>query len=129
MEERLPVLRIVHNIVMTQTTATDGQHLFYNGSYIKSLSDSQLDALIMHELLHILKGQIYVTDKDLIVWNYACDFKNNNELLSMGMDIPPGMPTSKALLGMSEEKIYQIIYPWTKFKCINGSINRSQVSE
>jgi len=121
LKERLPDFRIVHNIVMTQTTATDGQHLFYNSRYISTLTDDQLDVLVMHEILHVLKGHIYPNGKDLTVWNIACDFNVNNDLVLLGMELPPGMHESRFDSSLDAEAIYQIIYPWKKYKMINSS--------
>jgi len=120
----LPVLRIAHNIVMTQTISTNGQCLFYASDYIKTLDDDELDAVVMHEILHVLKGHIYVTNNDLVIWNIACDFDVNNDLVAFGMKLPVGMLLSNRFDGMLAEDIYKVVYPWTRFKAINGSINR-----
>lgn len=123
-KEMLPVLRIAHNIVMTQTISTNGQYLFYASDYIKTLDDDELDAVVMHEILHVLKGHIYVTNNDLVIWNIACDFDVNNDLIAFGMKLPVGMLLSNRFDGMLAEDIYKVVYPWTRFKAINGSINR-----
>lgn len=127
LKESLPELIVVHNIVMTQTTSTDGTHIYYSKRFVDTLTDEELDGLMMHEIIHILKDHIYPGKRNLFAWNVACDFNSNSDVLSLGMKLPDGVLISDKFDGMDEKQIYRKIYPNLK-KALNGIINRKLTS-
>lgn len=70
------------------TAATDGKKIFFNPKFLDSLSDSELDFIMMHEILHIVlqhcfRGQGLDSER----YNIACDIVvNSNILLSNNMN-------------------------------------------
>ena len=71
-----------------ETAATDGVKIFFNPVFLDSISDSELDYILMHEILHVvLQHCSSNADRDSEKFNIACDIVvNSNILKSCGMD-------------------------------------------
>ena len=71
-----------------ETAATDGVRIFFNPDFLDSISDSELDFILMHEILHVvLQHCSRRGDRDSEQFNIACDIVvNSNILKSCGMD-------------------------------------------
>lgn len=71
------------------TAATDGLRIFFGPAFLDDLSDSELDFVMMHEILHVvLQHCIRGEGKDDDLFNIACDIVvNSNILLSNDMDL------------------------------------------
>lgn len=72
------------------TAYTDGERIMFGKAFIKELSDSELDTVMMHEILHVVLGHCWrgenVTDHER--FNIACDIViNSNILLENHMNI------------------------------------------
>lgn len=71
-----------------ETASTDGKRIFFGSEFLDELSDSELDFVMMHEVLHVVlqhcfRGKDY--DKEL--FNIACDIVvNSNIMLSNNGD-------------------------------------------
>lgn len=64
------------------TAATDGRHLFYNTKFVGMLNLNQLIFLIGHEILHVIYEHMdRRNDRDPNIWNVACDFAVNADLI------------------------------------------------
>ena len=69
-----------------QTAATDGKTIWYNASFLNSLSEGEANFILMHEIFHVMlrhsaRNADRTRDKD--IWNTACDIIINNMLLKM----------------------------------------------
>ena len=65
-----------------QTAATDGYKIYFGPKFMSELSDSELEFVLMHEVMHIvlqhcLRGQ----DKDNEIYNIAADIVINSNIL------------------------------------------------
>ncbi len=71
------------------TAATDGEKIFFSPEFMRQLSDSELDFVLMHEIMHIaLKHCFRDEGRDPELFNIACDIVvNSNILQSCGMNI------------------------------------------
>lgn len=71
-----------------ETAATDGTHIFFGPEFLDNLSDSELDFVMMHEILHVVLQHCFRTgDRDTNTFNIACDIVvNSNILLSNNMN-------------------------------------------
>ncbi len=71
-----------------ETASTDGVRIFFNPNFLDSISDSELDFVLMHEILHVvLKHCSRTGERDNERFNIACDIVvNSNILKSFGMD-------------------------------------------
>ena len=70
------------------TAATDGKRIYFSPEFLDELSDSELDFIMMHEILHVvLQHCLRNGDRDTMEFNIACDIVvNSNILLSVGND-------------------------------------------
>ena len=70
-----------------ETAATDGHRIFFGPKFLDELSDSELDFIMMHEILHVvLQHCMRQGDYDSEQFNIACDIVvNSNILLSNNM--------------------------------------------
>ena len=72
-----------------ETSYTDGVRIAFNPDYLKELSDSELEFVLMHNVLHAALGHPFrvQTDYNLEIYDKACDIVvNSNILYSFGMD-------------------------------------------
>jgi predicted metal-dependent peptidase len=66
------------------TAATDGRKFLYNTTFINKLTDGELDFLVGHEVLHCVYDHMQARgDRDHQVYNAACDFNINMELIKV----------------------------------------------
>ncbi len=72
-----------------ETACTDGVRIEFNPDFLESLSDSELDYVMMHEILHVvLQHCLRNGDRQPERFNIACDIVvNSNILLENKMDI------------------------------------------
>ena len=72
-----------------ETAATDGRRIFFGPRFLDELSDSELDFIMMHEILHVvLQHCLRQGDRDNEQFNIACDIVvNSNILLSENMNL------------------------------------------
>lgn len=70
------------------TAATDGVRIMFGADFLDSLTDSELDFVMMHEILHVvLRHCLRGADRDGERFNIACDIVvNSNILLEHQMD-------------------------------------------
>lgn len=65
-----------------ETAATDGERILFNPEFLESLSDRELDFIMMHEVLHVaLQHCSRVSDMDKEQFNIACDIVVNSNIL------------------------------------------------
>ena len=71
-----------------ETAATDGSRIFFGPKFLDSLDDTELDFVMMHEILHVVLQHCLRTDKrEHERFNIACDIVvNSNILLSENMN-------------------------------------------
>ena len=85
----LLLMHMVYSIDANAETAyTDGTRIAFGPKFLESLTDSELDFVMMHEILHVvLQHCIRGEDRDHERMNIACDIVvNSNILLENNMD-------------------------------------------
>src|SRR5437868_3445494 len=71
------------------TCSTDGTHLFYNSEFVASLPDSELTAIMAHEVMHCALLHCFRRGaRDPEQWNRATDYAINSELQAAGFNLP-----------------------------------------
>ena len=97
------------------TAATDGQDIFVNQDFVRSLSSPQVDGLLLHEVLHaallhvLRRGQ-----REPLLWNIAADVVVNGMIAQQsGFELPQGGIRDPELEHLSVEEIYEILLPNT----------------
>ena len=92
-----------------KTMATDGVSLFYNPTFVESLTPSQLVGCLAHEVMHPgLQHHTRRGDRDPRKWNEAADYAINPMLRDAGLDLPEGVLLDDQYRGMSAEQIYNV---------------------
>ena len=65
-----------------ETACTDGTRITFGSDFLDSLSDSELDFVMMHEILHVvLQHCLRGEDRDHETFNIACDIVVNSNIL------------------------------------------------
>jgi len=101
--EALPVEDAPHLAV----AGTDGSRLMFNFDHVSMLDDEQLDGLVMHEIIHVIDMHAErAVDKNLIMWNSACDLRSNYILRSVHMKVPTDTADNPYYDGMPVDLIY-----------------------
>ena len=74
------------------TLATDGQKIYWNKDFVKSISEKELQAVLVHEASHVIwEHPLRKGNRDHVVWNYATDYVINGYLFfDLGMKLPKG---------------------------------------
>src|SRR5262249_55643629 len=98
------------------TLATDGRHLSLNPAFALSLSPDELVGVVAHEVLHnALAPHARRGQRDVDLWNVACDLAVNPLLVRAGFCLPstrlvPGEdPFADLPEGKSAEEYYDLL--------------------
>ncbi len=89
------------------TAYTNGTVMGYNPDFINSLTQAQITAVVIHEVLHCAMGHPWRKDnREHFRWNIACDFAINPVITDAGYTLPDNCLLDPALHGKSAEWIY-----------------------
>lgn len=90
------------------TLAVDGNHIFYNSSFIvDKLSDSLCRSAVAHEVMHCALNHLSrVDDRNPKKWNYACDYAINQILKDSGFEVGEHWLISPVYKDMTADQIY-----------------------
>lgn len=104
------------------TAATDGDKIYFSPAFMETLSDSELDFVMMHEIMHIVlqhcnRGNDF---DDHERFNIACDIvvnsnickSNNNNLNSISINGKPSMhltPNKEEGFKFTAEEVYEML--------------------
>jgi predicted metal-dependent peptidase len=93
------------------TACTDGRDVYYNPAYLAGLTPPQLDAVLLHEVLHAaLSHPGRVRARDPVRWNIAADIVVNGIVAAQpGLELPAGAVRDQKLEHLSVEEIYTLI--------------------
>jgi predicted metal-dependent peptidase len=99
-----------------ETAATDGENLLYNESFIEALSETELNFLVLHEVLHCALGHLWrVGDgRDPRLFNIAADYVINGMIIqtdpkSKFFAMPKGGLHDVRFYNMSTEEVYEYL--------------------
>ena len=86
---------------------TDGTKLEYNPEFLDTLTDTELTAVIAHEVMHCaLLHPFRRGNRDNTIWNKATDYAINSELIRSGLKLPAGCLIDAQYDGLSADVIY-----------------------
>lgn len=92
------------------TAATNGLDLLINPDFFLSLKPTERDFLLMHETYHVvLQHMLRIGTRDPRMWNMACDYAINADLIKIGMKMPEKGLYKKEYAGLSADEIYEKI--------------------
>lgn len=97
------------------TMATDGETLFVNPEFVSSLSDTDLEFVLAHEIMHIgLEHNARVKGRNPETWNKATDYVVNAELVASGLKAPKSALLNPAYRNLSADEIYDVLSKQSK---------------
>lgn len=92
------------------TFANDGTTLLYNEEFLNTLTDTQLQAVLAHEVMHCAMGHMFrAGNRNFTRWNIAGDYAINLLLRDEKFDLPPGLLIDEKYRNMSAEQIYPLL--------------------
>jgi predicted metal-dependent peptidase len=100
------------------TMGTDGNNLYYNPSYVETLSVRVLLGVFVHEVCHC--AFLHVTrrgTRNPYVWNQACDYVINKIIFDAGLALPEDVLYDEKYDGWTAEQVYDDLIKDTK--CID----------
>ena len=102
---------IEDNSAKNPTFYVDGKRLAYNSKFADSLSFDEIKGVLVHEIMHLtLLHHCRMGKRDSKIWNEACDFSINRELINSGFKLPKGVLLDNRFDGKNAEEIYRILY-------------------
>ena len=120
------------------TAATDGRSIFFNPEFLHSISDAELDFVMLHEVLHIalnhLKRSVDFQDQDIA--NIAADIVVNSHVFAECGNNPQaisihGSESMHKLPDGSEGCLYSLEEVYQKLKkcSMSGASSKTQYSQ
>ena len=101
---------IEDNSESNPTFYVDGENLAYNSSFADSLNFDEVVGVLVHEIFHLTLGHHFRKgERDNKLWNEACDFVVNFELIKSGFKLPSGLLYDSKYQGMSAEEVYRLL--------------------
>lgn len=89
------------------SAATDGRCLYYDSSFVSTLSREECVFLVAHEVMHCALGHLWRRgDRDRERWNVAIDLTVNTALVDAGLTMPAGGLYDAKLRNKSAEEVY-----------------------
>jgi predicted metal-dependent peptidase len=107
-------LALFARVILTErisTAATNGEDIFINPDFVKSLPSSQVDGLLLHEVLHAALLHIpRCGARERMQWNIAADIVINGMIAQQqGFELPTGALRDLKLEHLSVEEIYELL--------------------
>ncbi len=90
-----------------QTFDVDGTTLRYSPAFADTLTDENLTAVMAHEVLHCALLHPYRrASRDARLWNEACDYAINSQLVSAGFKLPADCLLDASYADLPADVIY-----------------------
>jgi len=90
------------------TAATNGKQHFWNPKFISELTEDEVLGVQVHESEHDARHHgTRRNGRDPELWNIACDYAINIDLIDEGFTLPKGALIDPKYRGMSAEDIYR----------------------
>ncbi len=93
------------------TAATDGLNILYDPDYFASLSRKQIQAVLMHEVLHCALQHVPRRQSRIpSLWNHAADIVVNGMIAALeGFELPDGTIRDAKLEHFCAEEVYRLL--------------------
>lgn len=89
------------------TMATDGYNIYFCDGFVSGLTDDELMGVVAHEILHcVYKHTTRRNGRHPELWNIACDYRINADLLECGIVLPKDRLHDPKWGASSSEEIY-----------------------
>lgn len=97
------------------TVATDGENIYFDPEFFKSLTEKEKIFVVAHELLHIKYLHMYRLEtqegvlRDFELWHIAADAVINANLKKDGFEIKPGFVDMPEAAEYNAEQVYDML--------------------
>ena len=110
------------------TAATDGTKIYFSPDFMEELSDSELDFVLMHEIMHVALCHCFRgLEHDQQLFNIACDIVvNSNILYSNNMDVK-SITISKYGVSMNKTPLNDDGYKYTAEEVYDMLVNKGKI--
>ena len=104
-------LTLVREDEKCQTMATDGVNIYWNDEFVKSITDEEIQAVLIHEASHVIwEHPLRKGNRDHQLWNIATDYVINGWLkYDLRMELPEDGLLDRKYHGMSAEAVYRTL--------------------
>lgn len=112
------------------TAATDGRDIFFNKKFLESLTSSEQNALMLHEVLHMALLHVQRRQsRDPYIWNIAADIVVNDLIQrNTSFKLPKGAIIDNAYRDKSVEYIYEALLKDDKYKAKKYKLSISDIA-
>ena len=112
------------------TAATDGRDIFFNKKFLESLTSSEQNALMLHEVLHMALLHVQRRQsRDPYIWNIAADIVVNDLIQrNTSFKLPKGAVIDHAYRDKSVEYIYEALLKDDKYKAKKYELSLSDIA-
>lgn len=110
------------------TASTDGMKIYFSPDFMEEISDSELDFVLMHEIMHVALCHCFRgLEHDQHLFNIACDIVvNSNILYSNNMDIK-SITISKYGVSMNKTPLNDDGYKYTAEEVYDMLVNKGKI--
>ena len=112
------------------TAATDGRDIFFNKKFLESLTSSEQNALMLHEVLHMALLHVQRRQsRDPYIWNIAADIVVNDLIQrNTSFKLPKGAVIDHAYRDKSVEYIYEALLKGDKYKAKKYELSLADIA-
>ena len=104
-------LTLIENNERCQTMATDGVNIYWNDEFVKSITDEEIQSVLVHEASHVIWEHPLRKGKRIHeLWNIATDYVINSWIAyDLGMVLPEGGLFDRKYHRQSAEQVYRTL--------------------
>jgi len=104
-------LTLIEDNERCQTMATDGINIYWNDEFVKSITDDEIQSVLVHEASHVIWEHPLRKGKRIHeLWNIATDYVINSWIAyDLGMVLPEGGLFDRQYKGQSAEQVYRTL--------------------
>ena len=104
-------LTLIEDNERCQTMATDGINIYWNDEFVKSITDDEIQSVLVHEASHVIWEHPLRKGKRIHeLWNIATDYVINSWIAyDLGMVLPEGGLLDRKYHRQSAEQVYRTL--------------------
>ena len=104
-------LTLIENNERCQTMATDGVNIYWNDEFVKSITDEEIQSVLVHEASHVIWEHPLRKGKRIHeLWNIATDYVINSWIAyDLGMQLPESGLLDRKYHRQSAEQVYRTL--------------------
>ena len=104
-------LTLIEDNERCQTMATDGINIYWNDEFVKSITDDEIQSVLVHEASHVIWEHPLRKGKRIHeLWNIATDYVINSWIAyDLGMVLPEGGLLDRQYHRQSAEQVYRTL--------------------